>query len=65
MRHGEPILFADGNGSPQIPLPVKVDEGKQFYDSLWLQNRFNFTVSDRIRHVGTEVEMMGYRGCPL
>lgn len=65
MRHGEPILFADGNGVPQIPLPVKVDEGKQFYDSLWLQDRFNFTVSHRIRHAGIEAEMMGYRSCPL
>jgi hypothetical protein len=46
-------------------FPVRIDEGKKFYDILWLQDVFNFSVSDRIHTALTEAGITGWRSYPL
>ncbi len=49
----------------QTPFLVKIDEGKKFYDILWLQDVFNFTVSDRIHTALVEAGITGFKSYPI
>jgi hypothetical protein len=46
-------------------FPVKVDEGKKFYDILWLQDVFNFSISNRIHSALIQAGITGWRSYPL
>jgi hypothetical protein len=46
-------------------FPVKIDEGKKFYDILRLQDVFNFSVSDRIHSALLAAGITGWRSYPL
>jgi hypothetical protein len=59
------VVLANGDWIPPVPFPVKIDEGKKFYDILWLQDVFNFSVSDRIHSILNEADVTGWRSYPL
>lgn len=54
-----------GEVLPSDPFPVKIDEGKKFYDILWLQDVFNFTVADRIHTALVEAGITGFKSYPI
>lgn len=51
--------------TPPSPFTVKIDEGKKFYDILWLQDVFNFTVADRIHTALVEAGITGFKSYPI
>lgn len=55
------IALKTGEILVQDSFPVKIDEGKKFYDVLWLQDVFNFSVSDRIHSALIQAGMKGWR----
>jgi hypothetical protein len=61
----ETVALKAGDFAVMDSFPVKIDEGKKFYDILWLQDVFNFSVSDRIHTAMREAGITGWRSYPL
>lgn len=59
------LALKRGEYSVAGSFDVKVDEGKKFYDILWLQDVFNFAVSERIHDLLVDQHVVGWKGYPL
>jgi hypothetical protein len=59
------LALKTGAVAVQDSFLVKIDEGKNFLDILWLQDIFNFSVSDRIHAALIEAGITGWHSYPL
>jgi hypothetical protein len=61
----QPWELSNGTSVILDSLPVRIDQGKKFYDILSFQDPHNFAVSERIYNLLIQEGITGWRSYPL